>query len=147
MTEALTDTAGVGALEPKIEKLILEALNLGQFPDIPERVLPYAQLVEAVQEPGRLPWGDVLVFTNEEAEALKKLNFYRELIDHVKPTSWVLAASDLSAAIVGSLSVLPRVIGTAAQRYSVCEVAAVADAVKRTRFALSEGIPRDASPP
>jgi len=101
MTAALSGSAGVGALEQKARAAALKELGDGRIA-FDERVMPFRELLQAVQEDGRLEWGPPVTLNNEQRTWLARLNGYRELIDHPKPTGWLLSAPDLAASVAAA---------------------------------------------
>lgn len=118
LTEALSGSAGVGALEERYAVRALAALNAGEPPPMTERVMHYGALLEAAQERGRLPWSDQpLVLTDDESRACAALEGDRHLIEHPKPTTWSLATADLRWIVVTVAPVVLRLIDAVSHHY------------------------------
>jgi hypothetical protein len=103
MIGALVGSAGVGAFPEKLASKHLKYLReRDDQPDLPypeERTLSFAEALIAVQEPGRLEYGGPVVLTKSESVLARELDFYRQLIDHPKPTSWSVPVEDIRDAV------------------------------------------------
>ena len=108
MTAALNGSAGVGALADKQRKKALADLEV-DIPFFEERTLTFRELVAALQEPGRLQLSPALTFSEEQLKWLGRLDEYRALSDHPKPTSWSVSEWDVRMAVQTVAAVLPRI--------------------------------------
>ena len=103
MIGALVGSAGVGAYPEKLAgkhlKYLRERDDQPGLPYPEERTLSFAEALIAVQERGRLEYGGPVVLTNSESFLARELDFYRQLIDHPKPTNWSVPVEDVRDAV------------------------------------------------
>lgn len=107
LVAALRGSAGIGAYSHRLQRLWLDYFEQSRTSEIEppagDRVEPFLDLLSRVQQASRDLQGEPLTLTAQEKKDLKKLNSFRDDIEHVKPTAWSLE-------IVG----LPRILRAAA---------------------------------
>ena len=123
LTEALTASAGTGALTPKSARRVHEVLTSGVGGvAFKEEAMSYRQLLETAQTPGRLEWvQSALVLSEVEQEAARSLDEYRVLVDHPKPTSWSVSKADVRRVLTTVAPIVRRLLDAVPQRYSAID--------------------------
>ncbi len=120
MVTALEGTAGIGAMRPKAAKKTLEWLNSHDRQTVPmprEETLSFLELLDSIQQPGRLDCGSVVSLDNETITRAKELNWFRELIDHPKFTRWSVPIQDVDDASALPFDLIEQLINCVPQRY------------------------------
>ena len=134
MVSALEGSAGVGAMTPKAAGATLKYLSRPDRASLPwprEHMMPFSDLLEAVQTPGRLEIGEAVMLTDEQKVVAKLLNWLRELIDHPKFTRWSIPISDFDETTALPFALIERMMNCAPQRYGF------GDARRRVASALA----------
>lgn len=110
MTAALSGSAGIGASPPKQRIKAIAAMNAGAWGDVPERVMSYAELVEAIQTEGAMEWASALRLMQEEQEACAALNSLRERIDHPKTSTFSESRAEIRRVCALVAALVPRIM-------------------------------------
>ena len=132
MVAALEGSSGVGAMTPKSAERTLEWLEKRERAGLAvpkEHTLPFVGLVEAIQKSDRLQFGSPVELSPGQLDALRELNWYRELIDHPKFTRWSVPVEALEEATTIALDLIEPVMSRAPSFY-------YHDALGRVRAAL-----------
>lgn len=120
MTEALSGTAGVGALTPSSARMALERLNTrtGGVAFV-ERMLTFRSLLDAIEVPGRMEWSQPLGLTISEIEDAHRLDGYRGDVEHPKATTWGFDVVDLHRVLAATAPITRRLIDAVPHHYSL----------------------------
>ncbi len=136
MTAALNGSAGIGAMPGKARSKAIQALNKGEFAT-GERVMSYAELLEAIQTEGAIEWGPAIVLTSDERADCVTLNARRERIDHPKPSSFIEARDELRRLCRVVSAIVPRIAASVSHHFEEADRARVAGAVERIAAAAT----------
>jgi hypothetical protein len=110
LVETLVGTAGIGAYDKPLQRAWLDYYEVSRTdnsakPPEDDRVLPFPALLDRAQDKkSRRDMGGTLVLTDSDKKDLRRLNSFRNDLDHVKPRGWSLEKAGL-----------PRIIGAAAE--------------------------------
>lgn len=135
MTAALSGSASIGALSEKHRIKAIDAMNDGRWDDVPERVMPYASLLDAVQQPGAMEWSQALQLTPTEKEACTNLNKSRERIDHPKQGSFSEVRAHLRAVCRDVSPIVARLMRSVSHHFEDADFSRAEAAIGRIRCA------------
>ena len=105
MVCALSGSAGIGALEAKLQAAMLEHLqsDTGERPR--ERLAPFPVLLKWVRDTQRMAefGGEPLTLTEAERKDLASLNTFRNKFVHFTPAGWSLESAGLPRIVLTAL--------------------------------------------
>tara|TARA_R110002049_G_scaffold91473_1_gene227951 strand:+ start:2738 stop:3370 length:633 start_codon:yes stop_codon:yes gene_type:complete len=118
LTEALSGSANIGALEPKKRGRAIDALNSGKLEDIPDGpIMNLADLMNTARSDEGFPWDDRLRLSVHEEEAFDCLVELRNAIDHPKATLRSEPVSNFALVVQGVTPIVLRVLAAVWHRY------------------------------
>jgi hypothetical protein len=129
LVEALAGSANVGAYDDKLRAKYLAYLNGDATHPESDRVMPFNDLLaKAMEHP--MEWsGRKLEVSADELEALKRLTFIRDCIEHTRPASHIIAPSFIALTLPVAARLTLELLDVCGHRYEEGERSLVAATV------------------
>ncbi len=142
MVVALEGSVGVGALRTTSAAKTLKWISANDFKALPpkEITLSFLELIDAVQQPGRLEFSEAIHLSDYEMFWLRELSRLRDDIEHPKPTRWSVAMCNFDECLRHAAALIVRLIPAAAQCSEATERDRIQEAARRVLRAI--GPPR-----
>ena len=120
MVAALEGSAGVGAMTPKAAEKTLKWLDADDRHELEqpaEQTMFFPDLIAAIQQQGRLEYGDAIAFSEDQALHAKELNLMRGIIDHPKHTRWLVPLDNILKVTSLVTDVFEKIMNSAPHRF------------------------------